>query len=486
MLNIKSHPITRNLFSLVTGQTISLLLNFISITLIARYLGVTDFGLFSYTVALVSIIAKLIDFGLVTVTFRESSKEKENYNFLNTAITLRIVLFVIVIVFFNGIAWLFKFSNLEILLSNILLLNVILSSKFQNFRELLDIPFKITLTSHYSMIALLLDNFLLLVLIFIIIQLKLGIIFVVLVYVISNLPGFLYLIYSLYKRHEYRFRFTLHRTTWLIKESLPLFVYVLLAVLIQQVDILLLKNLDSEFSAGIYSAAMRLTLPLMIIPSAIVSTIFSTLVKNVGLDENRNKLINRFIFKTLFLISFGFTVLIGFKSTDIVTLVFGPDYLKSALALILLLFTQIFLFSNYFTINLLTIYNKQRKTMTYAVIVLLINFILNIVFIPLYSFNGAGIAKLVAVAVGTFTLLIITRDDRINPGILNMRFFAWIVILFTAIMLVSSFSLFIYIILSIMLLILITLLLKYFSNEEILMILKLINKEKWGKKILKL
>jgi len=484
--NSKTHPITRNLFSLITGQTFSLLLNFLSITLIARHLGVKDFGVFSYTIALVTIISKVIDFGLVPITFRESSKGEDNFRFLNTAFTIRLILFSITIVAFNSLAALMKISTVEILLSNILMLNVILSSKFQNFRELLDIPYKISLKSHHSMIASTIDNLLLVILIIGVINFNLGIYFVVWAYVLSNIPGFCYLVFILYKKYNYKFRFTFYRTSWFIRESLPLFVYVSLAVLIQQIDVLLLKNLDSEYSVGIYSAAMRLTLPLMIIPSAIVSTIFPTLVRNVGSEDSRSNFLNSLIFKILFLISFVFAVIVGFKTNDFIAIIFGNEFKETSIPLILLLITQVFLFSNFFTINLLTIYSKQKNSMLYALIVLIVNFILNLLLIPIYSFNGAGFSKLIAVAIGTFVLSFVTKASSISITFFNLRFFVWIILILSVTLILSYLNFVLYIILLVSAISILTLKLKFFSDEEILLILKLINKEKWSKAILKL
>ena len=108
------------------------------------------------------------------------------------------------------------------------------------------------------------DNFIFLLLVILIPFFKAKLLYVVIAYVLSNIPGFIFILYKLYQKHSYRFRFTLVKWKWLITESAPLLAYVIIIVLFQQIDLLFLRNIDSAFSTGIYSAALRLTLPLMI------------------------------------------------------------------------------------------------------------------------------------------------------------------------------------------------------------------------------
>ena len=83
-----SLKIVKNIFSLTIGQGINLLLNFFSIVLAARYLGVNEFGRFSYLIAIVAIISKIIDFGLAPIVFREVSKTTNDFSIINTALIL--------------------------------------------------------------------------------------------------------------------------------------------------------------------------------------------------------------------------------------------------------------------------------------------------------------------------------------------------------------------------------------------------------------
>ena len=477
---------TKNFFSLLSGQTISLLINFISITLVARYLGVEDFGVFSYTIALVTILSKFIDVGLSPITFRETSKSENKFQFLNTALSIRLILFIIVFIIFNLAARILSFTDTEVILSDILFVNILISAKFQNFRELLDIPFKVSLSSHLSMIAIIMDNSLFLILILLIPYWKIDILFIVIAYVISNIPGFIFLVYELRVKCNFRLRFSLYNWRWLIQESLPLLIYVIIISFFQQMDLLILKNLDSEYATGIYSAALRLTLPLMIIPSAIISTVFPTLVKNVVDDRKQNITINKFIYKILFFTAFVITSIISMKTKFIIILIFGSSYENAYIPMIYLLITQIFLFYNLFTVNILTAYNKQKKIIKYAAIIMIINLVLDFLLVPVYSFNGAAVAKLIAVSAGTLILTLIVSKEGLNFNFFKIKTLIWILVIPALLYGLNFLSWPLYFISALLVVIFISLKLNYFDDEEILLIFRLINREKWGAKILKI
>ena len=140
------------------GQTSSLLINFIAIAISAKHLGVESFGLFSYLVAIVGIVSKIIDFGFGPIVLREISKNFLNVNLINSTMTMRLIFSAITFLLMNLVLLAFQFTELEIILTNVLLLNIFFSSKFQNFRELFELPFKSKLMMHIPMVILFFDN----------------------------------------------------------------------------------------------------------------------------------------------------------------------------------------------------------------------------------------------------------------------------------------------------------------------------------------
>lgn len=167
----------------------SLALNFVAFVLAARFLSVHDFGKFGYLVAIVGILSKVIDFGLGPIVFRESSKESGSDNYLNSAISIRLVLFIAVLAVFDLVIYLIDFTTEEFILSNILFVSIILSTRMANFRELLATPFKVHLKMHYPMTLTILDSLLFLILVAIMPLVRGGIYYFVLSYVFFYSAG---------------------------------------------------------------------------------------------------------------------------------------------------------------------------------------------------------------------------------------------------------------------------------------------------------
>ncbi len=482
---INSRSVSRNFFSLTIGQGISLLLNFFIILLAARYLGVEGFGEFSYLIAIVGILSKIIDFGLSPIVFRETSKEYGNFELLNNALFIRILLFLLILFLYNIFSFLFAANLIEIILTDILFIGIIVSSKFQNFRDLFEIPFKVNLKMHYPMVFNILDNFILIILVVAMPYFKGRLFYFIICYTLANLPGFILLIFYVYKKFNFQLRIEKSKIKWLLKESAPLFGFVIFAVIFQQTDIIFLKYIDNSYSTGIFAGAMRMTLPLNIIPAAIVSTAFPIIVGNIKNNEKQNIKLFSIIIKSLFIISFLIAIVFSFKSKTIVMLLLGKQYIKSSFPMMLLFWSQIPLFINFFILDVLTAYNKQIWNFYYAVFIVIINTLIDFIFIPKISFMAPAYGKIISGVLGLILLIYYVKRIKLTLSFNISRILFLLLIVFITIYLISFLQIIPYLILASSIIILSILLLRFFTKEEIIIIFKLFNKEKYIIKFLK-
>ena len=209
--------------------------------IVARSLSVANFGLFSTLIAIVVILSKVVDFGVEPIVFREFAKDKNDFSLFNTALTLRFILFFVVFFFFNLVAWVLNFSSEEIILTNILFFTIVFSSKIVVIRELLATPFKANLKMHYPVLMAILDQLTLLLLVILMYYIKAGLLYFIIVYTFSNLPGFILMFFFLHKKFNYKFKINLNNVEWLIKQSLPMLGFVILITIFLQMDLLFLK-----------------------------------------------------------------------------------------------------------------------------------------------------------------------------------------------------------------------------------------------------
>ncbi|HRI47783.1 MAG TPA: oligosaccharide flippase family protein [Ignavibacteriaceae bacterium] len=449
MLHKKSKQILRNIFSLTVGQTLITILSFLSITLAARFLGVENFGRFNYLLAIVVIVSRVIDLGLSPIVFRELSKDKNSFELLNSAIILRFFAFVITVFFFVAILFFTGFSLTEILLANILLFNTFISVKFIGFRELLDIPFKVNLKMHFPMLVAVTDNLLLLIAVILMPVLGGDLNFFIIAYVVVNIPGFVIILLLLKKKMKYSFSFSSKHYKSLLLAALPIYGFVILDVLYQQLDVILLKHFFDFYEIGIYSASLRLVVPLLFFPTALVHTFFPLINENLQENPNQNGKIITFVFKVLIIAPFILFIIFVFKSEDFVILIFGKEFIRASNPTAILLLAQTFVFFNYFMTNLTVAYSKQKWNFFFALYLLVSNFILNIFLIPYFNYEGAAFAKLLTTFTASILAFVLIKKIGYTLNLINFRMIAWLSLIGCSLFVLSYLNVYSYLFISI-------------------------------------
>ncbi len=438
------------------------------------------FGEFANLLAIITILSKLIDFGMGPILFRELSRDTNGKDLFNATITVKLILAGIIYLGMNVTFFFLSFTKIEIYLSNILFFSIFISSRMANFRDILSTPYKAKMDMQFPMFLNVLDSSLLLIGVLLIPYLKFGIVYFTLIYLLSNLPGFIFLIISLYNNFTIKIKLRLTKVGWLLKESIPLAGFVILAVIFQQIDIIIIKYSKTSYDAGIFSAAARLTIPLNIIPSTFITVIFPFIVKESN-PESRKGAIIKLLYKLLFLISFIIAIVFSFKIEDFTILIFGRDYLEASLPASLLFWSQLFLFFNFFSLDLLTAKNLQSWNFFYALIIVIINISLDIILIPFYSYTGASIAKLVSSILGTAFLLYVLRKAEIDYNFFKLPILGFICLLIIIFYLMAALPFYLYLIIGIPLIVFLMYISGQFTIEEIKLILAFLNKEEWIK-----
>lgn len=434
---------------------------------------------------MVSILSKFVDFGIEPIIFREFSKESKSFHLFNSGLNLRFLFFLILIIAYNLIAPFLNLTSNEILLSNILFFTIIFSAKTFVIRELLSTPFKTNLKMHYPMLLSLIDNLLLLLLIVAIKFIKEPLLYFTIAYTVSNIPGFIFSFYFLKKKFNYHYEFTFDNSKWLLKESLPMFGFVILTNIFLQIDIVILNWLKGNYEVGIYSAGVRLTMPLSIIPNAIVMTVFPKLIQKLK-DNESTEYITNFVIKILLFISFSMAAVFSFESKEIVNLLFGTQYISSSLSASILYWTQVFIFFSTYSLSYLIAINNQKFNFIYSLIQVIVNISLCYLLIPDYSYLGAAIAKLVASFISFVFVLIALNKLNFELSIGKTKIILWTGLLSSILYLISFLPIYFYLFISLIVILFITLVTNFFDDKELLIFFRLMKKEKLGLKFINL
>jgi len=467
--------IVSNIISITLGQAASIIILLVIFGYVTRHLEVAEFGQFNYWLAVIGILSKGIDFGFGPILLRECSKGNDCNNNISSVFIFRTFLFVGLLIVLN--LFIFSYPTQTIILANILMANILFTSKDINFRDLLYIFFKKDLRMHIPAMVNLFDAILLLILVIPIRFVDDKFNYFLIVYLVANIPGYLFIVMTVIKRYNLKLQFNFSNLKWLMRESLPLYGFVFLSYIYLQLDIFMINYFEGEDSVGLYSAAVRVTRPLLIIPSAFVMTFVPILVKKIESKSEIQKEV-LLVLKLLMLMAIVFVNMFYFKASFFMTLIFGSKYLIASDPARYLFVALVFLFFNFFVLDLLTIHNKQRYNLIYIIIVVISAFVFNLIFIPLYSINGAAFSRILSAMVGFGFLLVILRQIIGRLNFIDLKLLFWIFVNIITVYFLKDENILIYLLVSFLMIIFSLLIFKIFTSQEQSFILSAFKKKK--------
>lgn len=235
------------------------------------------------------------------------------------------------------------------------------------------------------------------------------------------------------------------------KNALPFLFASLIGVIYYRIDIFMLGFFQSQTEVGIYVAPYNMYEAFLFIPVAFGTAIFPHIVPLLRLRHYHylERLLSSLIYP-LFLIMVPITILLMVFSSDLTELLFGSDYERSALVLVIIAGGLLFhSFNNIFGRILYSI-NQEKYQLKISAIAMVVNILLNLVLIPKYSILGASVSTIISFAI---SFLLHFRKVKLEIGL--KRVFSRIhlrnLMVFTSI------------------LVLLSLIVKYFSTVSVLL-----------------
>jgi len=308
--------IAKNSATLFVSQILSYLLIFFYTLYEARYLGAEGFGILSLAISITGIFGIVVDMGLSTLMIREVARDKSKINkFITNTALMKIIL--------SFLAWglLYVFLSLSGysgLVQNVvylLYLSVIVNSFSLIFSALIQAEEKM----EYVSLSAILNSVVLLSGTLVGIYYSFDIIYFAELYVVSNGLNFIYLsLVYLWKFNKPRIDvdFAFWKPTLI--EAWPYGFTGLSGLLYTYVDSIILSLIKGNLVVGWYSAAYRLMIITLFIPSTVNMAIFPVMSRLYQSSKDSLILINERYFKYMLILG----VPLGFEYQDTATL--GP------------------------------------------------------------------------------------------------------------------------------------------------------------------
>jgi len=380
----------------------------------ARYIGVSEFGIWSYSLSILALGLPFVNLGINNILLTELSKGSQTDEQIQTYMMNAIALKVISSVIFVSSVILYCFLATEDTITKIVLLILSFQSFFQA-ADVFDVYYQ-SRTESKNTVKIKFISFSLVSVIKIIAlitkcSLELFALIALLETVVATVIILIYYVkYSQKKLPKYNIKFSIIKS--LLLRGWPFLIAELLIVFYTRLDQIMIKNMIGEEELARYSAAVRLSEIWYFIPVAVCVSVYPTLVKlkeSDGLQFNNGV---QKLFNILAFISISVAIVTTFISDYVALFLYGEAYRGTGAILAIHIWTGVAVFLGVGSGYWLILNGLQKYSLLQTISGALVNIILNFVLIPKYLGVGAAISTLIAQTVATIVATTLVSKTR--------------------------------------------------------------------------
>lgn len=394
--------VMKNIFWLFLSEISGRLLKMGLVIYTARILGVSGWGIFSYTISVGSLLMIFSDIGIGDLIIREATKKKDEYKtYVSTALLLKIILLIsstVLIIFISPFI-----SHIPEAVSIFPIVALILF--FDSMRELGLSINRISEKMERDMVVKIVTNSIIFGLGIILLKIKLVPESIALAYAIGSAIGFITIAFIIRKDFKKLIsKIDVNLFKQIIKTTWPFAFIALIGTIMGNIDIYMLGIWRNSTEIGLYSAVQRIQQFVIIIPSTITVAVFPLMSRLANVDNEQFKIVFK---KTISLvIMIGLPISLGgiFLADQLVPIIFGQDYLGAIPILRILMAMLLSSFPLFLLSNVIFAYNKQKELVKAYSAGIIANILLNLLLIPKFGAIGSAIATLISTT--TVTIII--------------------------------------------------------------------------------
>ncbi|MGB4086574.1 oligosaccharide flippase family protein [Methanothrix sp.] len=397
--------IAKNTIFLASSNIIGFIFSFFFLVYTTRYLGSEGYGLLSFAIAFASISIFLADMGITSVIVRDVARDRsKTATYIGNSILIKLVLAAITLLATAAIGFIlgYPFSTMKIVM--VILLSLIVVS----FSGIISSVISAYEIMEYISIGTVIYNSIMLTFALLAIGLEVDVYGFAYVYLLSSFFSLGYYALVAYRRFP-RPRWDIDLDLWkyIIREAIPFglsSVFVRVYYYIDTVMISLLILNPNEVM-GWYNAAYRMVIILSFIPVTFLGSLYPIMSKlYVSSDKYLGFMYER-SFKYLMILAIPIGVGTTVLGEDLISIVYGPDFAPSAIALRILIWSEVLIFINSSFGYLFNSINRQMIVAKQTMLAAGFNILLNLFLIPQYSYIGASSATVATQLLSFFFLL---------------------------------------------------------------------------------
>lgn len=392
--------------AITVARVLYRLFNALVAIIVARYLGVEKFGMYSTALALINTFLIANDIGSTTLLMREGARDHKKIGlYFGNSIIIQAVASIGFFILALLAGLLLHYNQTTLWLVVILGLATLIYEFRKSFRAVLSIMLKLKYIAIFEVLAGFLTFAGTYCTSHLVTDKNIGLLVVAFIPLVIN---FLFIITVFF----YDLKFTKPEFSWpqvwpMVKEGYIFSIYSIFYTVYLQVSILILQNARGDTEAGLYSAAAKLIILVLMIPQMLFQVALPLMFRYVKEDPEKYKKLHLILFRYLNALGLPIAVGMYLLADPIIRLVYHKsEYLPAGLALQIMAFFLIARFLGNIAGQSLTANDQQKKKVAVELSSLVLLIILNIILINKYGFLGSALATAITEIIIRFCFMI--------------------------------------------------------------------------------
>lgn len=387
------HKYLKNTGWTALARLTTLVISFLTIAIVARYLGPDNYGKLSYAQSFVALFSAFASLGIDQILYRDLIAEPDKeYELLGTAFLTKICFG-----FFTLIATIvtaFMVNDDLILTWMIGMISItFILQPFGVVSHFFNAQVKAKYMAYVSIaVAFMVPAIKLLVVFF-----DKGILYfsaIIAIEASAYAIGYIYIYVRVFKHDPWLWKFSYTRFTSLLHDSWPLLLATFSGYIYGRIDQVMIQHYIDYKAVGLYDIAVRLTELLGFLPGVIIASLYPAIINARIKDKN----IYSSRLKSITFLCMGIATISALAlyvlSPFFIKIIFGAKYIEAVPLL------KIYVWSTIGTVGIILMQqyliseHHSRWFLFFSILGASINVILNMFFIPYYGMHGAAYATL--------------------------------------------------------------------------------------------
>ena len=413
MINI--NPVVKKIFinttSQITAKGLTVVLGFLTVGLLTRYLGVEQYGIYNLVFAYLAFFGVFADFGLQLSLVREFSNSKEQNDLRSTYFALKIILISLSI--FLSIIFLLLFPYSTTIKMAIILGSLAVGVGYMNSYGAAVLQSKMKLDT--AALLEVINRIVTVSAIFVFVWFKWNIYSIICTILIGNIVTVIINMRITPEYFQLKCVPSFTSLYTIMKFSFPIGITSLLSVLYFKIDTMMLSVMKTTIDVGIYSLSYKVFENIIMIWLFYMASVYPLLAKAVK-DKTETQL--KTLVKSSSIIAIIFSLfIIGISwiaAPLVIHLLGGNIFLASITPFRILLFALPFVFVNNVQYYLMLSKMKIGFIMLILIISLIFNFIVNLIIIPRYGYIGTSVSTVITEIITMIGYTILLQKDKFS------------------------------------------------------------------------